>query len=67
MVKEEALVDSGATENFMDERMVTWLEIECQTMEQPCWVFNVDETENKNEMLTHYCLLHIQKGNKENL
>jgi hypothetical protein len=36
-------------------------------VEQPCCVFNVDETENKNEMLTHYCLLHIQKGNKENL
>ena len=55
--EETALVDSGATENFMDERMVTRLGIGKRPMKQPCRVFNVDGSENKNGMLTHYCVL----------
>ena len=55
--KETALVDSSATENFMDERMVTRLGIGKRPMKQPRRVFNVDGSENKNGMLTHYCVL----------
>ena len=64
---EQALVDSGATENFMDERMVKCLGIGQRAMDQPRRVFNVDGSENKNRMLTHYCLLRVQKGEKEHL
>ena len=55
--KETALVDSGATENFMDERMVIRLGIGRRPMKQPHQVFNVDGSENKNGTLTHYCVL----------
>jgi hypothetical protein len=67
MAEETALVDSSATENFMDERMVTRLGIGKRPMKQPHRVFNVDGSENKNGMLTHYCMLRVQKGDKEEL
>ena len=67
MAKEEALVDSGVTENFMDEWMVVYLKIGHQAMDQPRRVFNVDGSKNRNGTLTHYCLLHMHKGNKEHL
>ena len=67
MAEETALMDSGATENFMDERMVTRLGIGKRPMKQPHWVFNVDGSENKNGTLTHYCVLRVQKGDKEEL
>ena len=57
MAEETALVDSGAMEDFMDKRMVTRLRIGRRPMKQPCWVFNVDGSENKNGTLTHYCVL----------
>jgi hypothetical protein len=65
--KETALVDSGATENFMDKRMVTRLGIGRRPMKQPRQVFNVDRSENKNRTITHYCVLRVQKGDKEEL
>ena len=57
MAKEYALLDSGATKNFMDERMVQRLRIGKQTIKTPRRVFNVDGMENRCGMLTHYCLL----------
>ena len=57
MAEEYALLDSGATENFMDERMVQRLGIGRRAMKVPRRVFNVDGTENKCGTLTHYCLL----------
>ena len=57
--EETALVDSGAIENFMDEWMVRCLGIgkcEMGTLRQ---VFNIDGSENKQGILTHYCLLSI--------
>ena len=67
MAAEQVLVDSGATENFMDERMVECLGIGCRAMDQPRRVFNVDGSENKNRTLTHYCLLRVHRGEKEHL
>jgi hypothetical protein len=57
MAEETALLDCGATENFMDQRMVERLGIGTRKMKQPRRVFNVDGTENKHGTLTHYCLL----------
>ena len=64
MAKEYALFDSGATENFMDERMVQRLGIGKRAMKIPRRVFNVNGTENKCGTLTHYCLLRVKKGDK---
>ena len=57
MAKEYALFDCVAIENFMDECMVQRLVIGKRAMKIPRRVFNVNETENKCGMLTHYCLL----------
>ena len=57
VAKENALLDSRATENFMDQRMVERLGIGLRPMKEPQRVFNVDGTENKHGTLTHYTLL----------
>jgi hypothetical protein len=65
--EEVALLDSEATENFIDERMIQHLGIGRHPMKQPRQVFNVDGSENLHRTLTHYCLLRINKGDKEHL
>ena len=64
MAKEYALLNSRATENFMDERMVQRLGIGRRAMKVPRRVFNINGTENKCGTLTHYCLLRVKKGDK---
>ena len=62
MAEETALIDSGATDNFIDEN--TWAKLGIGKMElsKPITVHNVDGTENKQGKLTHYCWLRIVKG-----
>jgi hypothetical protein len=67
MAEEVVLLDSGATENFIDERMIKRLGIGRREMKQPRRVFNVDGSENKNGTLTHYALLRVKRGEKEAL
>jgi hypothetical protein len=47
--------------------MVQQLGIGQREMKTPHRVFNVDGTENKQGTLTHYCLLHVKVGRKEDL
>jgi hypothetical protein len=62
MADEKALLDSGATENFIDETTWQQLGIGHKELERPITVTNVDGTENKRGKITHYCWLCIQKG-----
>ena len=57
VAEENALLDSGATENFMDQRMVERLGIGLRPMKELQRVFNIDETENKHGTLIHYTLV----------
>jgi hypothetical protein len=41
-LKEKALVDSRAMENFIDERTWEWLKIRRKTLDKPTKVYNVD-------------------------
>jgi len=41
-----ALVDSGATENFMSLDYAKYLQLLIQKMKEPRWLFNVDGTPN---------------------
>jgi Retroviral aspartyl protease len=61
----EALLDSGATENFIDPRMVDKLGIGRVPMVNPRMVFNVDGTENQGGQVNHYCVLNILQGRKQ--
>jgi hypothetical protein len=61
----EALLDSGAMENFIDPRMVEKLGIRKVPMTNPRTVFNVDRTENQRGQVNHYCVLNILQGKKQ--
>ena len=65
--KECALVDSGATKNFLDFRMVTRWHLGTQQLEMPHQVFNVDGTENQLGKVTKYCTLRITCGDMDQL
>jgi hypothetical protein len=56
-LKEKALVDSGAMENFIDEKTWERLRIGCKVLDKPTKVYNIDGTENKKGEVTHYCHL----------
>jgi hypothetical protein len=62
-----ALIDSGATDNFIDEEMWKRLGIGRKELSRLVTVHNIDGTENKQGKITHYCWLRIVKGEKHTL
>ncbi len=54
-----ALIDSGATHNFMDRRMVKRLQIGTKELAIPRSIRNVDGTNNKDGTLTRYTDLQV--------
>ena len=61
-VAKKALLDSGATDNFIDQRTVNCLHISMQRLTKPRILYNVDKTENKSGRITHYVDLEITRG-----
>jgi hypothetical protein len=61
----EALLDSGATENFIDQSTVDRLKLGTKAMDKPVPVRNIDGTTNKTGKITWYIDLLITKGNKK--
>ena len=59
-----ALLDSGATENFMNLSYAKWLKLPIKELAQPRKLFNVDNTENVSGELKHYTDLQVQTGSK---
>src|SRR5713226_1157118 len=57
-----ALVDSGATENFMNLTYAKWLQLPIKQMEEPRKLLNVNSTENKSGELKYYTDLQVQTG-----
>src|SRR5712672_1890705 len=59
-----ALLDSGATENFMNLTYAKWLKLpfKCLAQERP--LFNVDGSTNKSGSIKHYTDLEMQTGSK---
>ena len=58
----EALLDSGATHNFIDQRTVKTLGLGTRSLPQPLRVNNVDGTENRSGGITEYCNLWLKQG-----
>ncbi len=57
-----SLLDSGATENFLNLEYAKWLRLPIKRMTQPRKLFNVDGTENKAGQLQYYTDLSIRTG-----
>ena len=57
-----ALIDSGATENFMNLTYAKWLQLPMQKLPQPRKLFNVDNIENKSGDLQFYTDLDVHTG-----
>ena len=61
-VAKKALLDSGTTDNFINQRTVDCLHISTRRLIKPCILYNVDRTENKSGRITHYVDLEITRG-----
>jgi hypothetical protein len=60
--KSIALLDSEATENFMNLAYAKWLRLPIKQLPEPRLVLNVDGTENKSGKLKYYTDLNVQTG-----
>src|SRR5487761_450487 len=57
-----ALIDSGATENFISLEYAKYLHLPIKRLAQPRKLFNVDKTPNKAGDLQYYTDLQVQTG-----
>ena len=62
--KAVALLDSGATKNFMNLSYARWLKLPIKELAQSRKLFNVDNTENISGKLKYYTDLQVQIGGK---
>jgi hypothetical protein len=59
---EFALLDSGATETFIDPQTVEKLQLPIQKLHQAHIIYNIDGTPNKAGSITHKCQLKLHFG-----
>ena len=57
-----ALLDSGATENFMSLQYAKYLYLPIKVLTEPRRLFNVDRTQNKAGDLKYYTNLYTRTG-----
>jgi len=60
-----ALLDSGATENFMSLVYAKWLKLPFKRLPYARPLYNVDGTTNKTGLLKYYVDLQVQTGTKQ--
>jgi hypothetical protein len=59
MADKKALVDSGATDNFMHPNFAKRMGLGMKMLPKPKKIFNIDNTTNKSGMITHYLDLNV--------
>jgi hypothetical protein len=59
MANIKALVDSGATDNFIHPNFVKRMGLGQQELDKPKNIYNIDDTTNKSGQITHYLSLAI--------
>jgi hypothetical protein len=62
--KNLALLDTGATENFINLDYAKYLRLPIKQFDKPQLLLNVDGTENRAGSLKYYTDLSVQTGNK---
>ena len=65
MTNKRILVDSGATDNFIDPRLIARLGLGTRNLERPRKIWNIDGTNNQAGMLTQYVDLSVRTGKRE--
>jgi hypothetical protein len=60
MADKKALVDSGATNNFIHPRFAERMRLGTKKLTQPRKIWNIDGTQNKGGLLTEYIDLNVQ-------
>jgi hypothetical protein len=60
MADKKALVDSGATNNFIHPRFAERMRLGTKKLTQPRKIWNIDGTQNKGGLLTEYIDLDVQ-------
>jgi hypothetical protein len=59
MADKQALVDLGATDNFMHPNFTKRMGLGMRMLPNPKKIFNIDNTTNKSGMITHYLDLNV--------
>ena len=59
MAEKKALVDSGATDNFIHPAFAKRLGLSMTPLEKPKWIYNIDNTSNKSGSITHSLELKV--------
>ena len=62
-----ALINSRATENFLDPRTISQLQLPTTALEKPRAVHNIDGTHNQAGSILWKCQLKVQVGDKEQM
>ena len=62
--KTPALLDSGATENFVSQQYTSYLGLPVKQLATPQKVYNVDGTLNKKGDIRFYADLEVRTGEK---
>jgi hypothetical protein len=60
MADKKALVNSGATDNFMHPAFTKRMGLGLKTLPTPKKIYNIDNTSNKSGMITHYLDLNVR-------
>ena len=65
MADKQALVDSGATNNFIHPNFAKRLGLKMMPLEKPKWIYNIDNTSNKAGSITHSLELKVTTKQKD--
>src|SRR5260370_37506663 len=66
MTNVKALVDSGATDNFISPDFARRMGLGLMLLERPRKVWNIDNTENRAGSITHSIMLDVQTNGQRN-
>ena len=67
MADKKALVDSGATNNFINPRFAEQMKLGMRKLPQARKIWNIDGSLNKGGLLTDYIDLEVQTKNERKL
>ena len=65
MAEEVALIDSGATENFIDQETVKKLKLGSKKLSEPVRLRNIDGTYNQSGSIMHFIDLLVNRGGRK--